>query len=131
MNTQQQNQIRLAQKLVLMVLGIILPLGTLASSLPASANGHFSGLHLGFGSDSNHHSMNSHHDDSDNSSRDRHRFHHFFFSDDHLFERYDVFYRSDTDSSWIKDESYQSLDEAELEVHRLEHKGYFAKLVRE
>lgn len=131
MTTQQYNQVRSAQKLVLTVLGIILPLGTLASSLPASANGHFGGLHLSFGSDSDHHSMNSHHDDSDHSFRDRHRSHHFFFSDDHLFERYDVFYRLDTDSSWIKDEFYRSLDEAELEVHRLEHKGYFAKLVRE
>jgi hypothetical protein len=126
MKTQQQAHP--VKKFAIAVLGIVLPLATLSASLPATAHGHFFGHSLGRSSNSDHRS-----DSQDNSdySFGRHRSHRFFFVNEHLFEHYNVFYRLDNNSPWLKDESYRSRDEAELEVRRLEHNGYIAKLVRE
>jgi hypothetical protein len=131
MNTQQKIQVRPFQKLALVALGIVFPLGTLASSLPASAHEHFGGLRLNFSSDSDHRSIRDRHHTSDDYFRHRRPSYPFFSVNEYPFERYEVFYRLDNDSDWIREESYRSRYEAELEVRRLEHKGYFAKLVRE
>jgi hypothetical protein len=130
MKTQQQRQAYPARKLAIAILGVMLPLATLSASLPATAHGHFFGLSLGRSSDSDRSSMQDRHTNSEYNSG-RHQSHRFFFVDEHLFERYYVFYRLDNDSPWLKGESYRSRLEAELEVRRLEHNGYIAKLVRE